>query len=104
VRVRAVNGLIDLCLWNEHPPPFPPDGPKLSCALRVRQPFDASLLELHGYIEAEAEFRNVVALRSNMSFTTLSSASSLPATASSLSPPLGRDCPGSGGIISVRIS
>jgi hypothetical protein len=67
-RVRAGDRLIDLHLWNEHLPPFPRRGPNLGWALRVSRAFDASLRELHRYIETHAELRDVMALRGNMTF------------------------------------
>jgi hypothetical protein len=67
-RVRAGDRLIELHLWNEHVPQFPRRGPNLGWALRVSRAFDASLRELHRYIETNAELRDVVALRGNMTF------------------------------------
>lgn len=68
VLVRAGDRLIDLHLWNEQFPPFPPDGPNLGWALRVSRAFDTSLRELHRYLESHAELGDVVAVCGNMTF------------------------------------
>lgn len=67
-RIRGGDRLIELHLWNEHLPPFPQRGPNLGWALRVSRAFDASLRELHRYIETHAELHDVVGLRGNMTF------------------------------------
>ena len=68
VRLRPGDRLIDLHLWSEQFPPFPPQGPNLAWALRVSRAFDSSLRELHRYLDSHAELGDVVAVRGNMSF------------------------------------
>lgn len=67
-RVRAGDRLIELHVWNEQVPSFPEQGPTVGWGRRVSRALDASLCDLHHYIEAHPELRDVVALRGNMTF------------------------------------
>jgi hypothetical protein len=64
----AGSRLIDLHLWNEQVPPFPPAGPTLGWARRMSLAFDRSLRELADYLIHHPSLDDVQAIRANMGF------------------------------------
>lgn len=64
----AGSRLIDLHLWNEQVPPFPPPGPTLGWARRMSLAFDRSLRELADYLIEHPSLDDVAAISANMGF------------------------------------
>jgi hypothetical protein len=68
VPVRAGARIINLHVWNEQFPAFPPQGPTLAWARRLNRAFDASLRELAHFLQAEPALDDVTAICGNMTF------------------------------------
>ena len=68
-KVCAGDRLIALHVWNEQFPSFPRERPTLAWARRVDRAFEISLRELAGYIAAQSDLDDVVAICGNMGFT-----------------------------------
>ncbi|MEX6506229.1 hypothetical protein [Jiella sp. M17.18] len=62
--------ILELHLWSEQVPVFPPGGAKLSWARQMAAALDGSLQELAGFLARERRFDDVVAVRANMAFAT----------------------------------
>lgn len=68
VPVRAGARIINLHVWNEQFPVFPPQGPTLAWARRLNRAFDASLCELAHFLQTEPALDDVTAICGNMTF------------------------------------
>ncbi|MFZ0607081.1 MAG: hypothetical protein WAM75_05305 [Xanthobacteraceae bacterium] len=68
VSVRSGARIINLHVWNEQFPAFPPQGPTLAWACRLNRAFDASLRELAVFLQSRPALDDVVAICGNMTF------------------------------------
>lgn len=68
VPVPAGARIINLHVWNEQFPVFPPQGPTLAWARRLNRAFDASLRELAHFLQTEPALDDVTAICGNMTF------------------------------------
>lgn len=68
VRVSAGVRIVNLHVWNEQFPPFPPEGPTLAWACRLNRAFDASLRELAHFLQSRPGLDDVAAICGNMTF------------------------------------
>ena len=68
VRVQPDARIVNLHVWNEQFPPFPPDGPTLAWASRLNRAFDASLCELAHFLQSRPALDDVVAICGNLTF------------------------------------
>ena len=76
--LAAGAAILELHLWSEQVPVFPPGGAKLSWARQMAGALDGSLRELADYLRRERRFDAVVGVRANMAFgTTAEAAQSL---------------------------
>jgi hypothetical protein len=66
--IYAGSRLINLHLWNEHVPPFPPQGPTLGWARRMCRDCETSLEELAAFIASNPALADVVAAGGKMMF------------------------------------
>jgi YkoP domain len=60
--------LVNLHVWNEQFPPFPPQGPTLAWASRLNRAFDTSLRELARFLQSRPGLDDVAAICGNMTF------------------------------------
>lgn len=68
VHVPAGARLINLHVWNEQFPAFPPQGPTLAWASKLNRACDASLRELSRFLQARPALDDVAAICGNMTF------------------------------------
>lgn len=68
VRVPPGARIVNLHVWNEQFPAFPPDGPTLAWACRLNRAFDASLRELAHFLQSWPMLDDVSAICANMTF------------------------------------
>jgi hypothetical protein len=66
--VSAGGRLVQLHLWNEHVPRFPPHGPTISWARRIRCDLEMSLQELATFVASRPALADVTAIEANMAF------------------------------------
>jgi hypothetical protein len=68
--ISAGDRLIDLHLWNEQIPPFPPEGPTISWARRTSSAIEMSLRELAAFLARRSCFHDIAAISANLAFST----------------------------------
>lgn len=68
IRVGAGARVVNLHVWNEQFPAFPPQGPTLAWASRLNRAFDASLRELAYFLRSQPALHDVAAVCGNMTF------------------------------------
>ncbi|HTZ01728.1 MAG TPA: hypothetical protein VMC05_05275 [Xanthobacteraceae bacterium] len=68
VHVEPGARLINLHVWNEQFPAFPPGGPTLAWAARLNRGFEASLGELARFLQSRPALDDVAAICGNMTF------------------------------------
>lgn len=68
VPIRAGARIINLHVWNEQFPAFPPQGPTLAWARRLNRGFEASLRELAHFLNSQPALDDVAAICGNMTF------------------------------------
>jgi hypothetical protein len=66
--LAAGSPLINLHLWNEHIPPFPPQGPTLGWARQICRDLETSLEELATFLADRPALEPVVAIGANVMF------------------------------------
>lgn|SRR5579884_2504236 len=66
--VRRGSRIVDLHLWSEQVPVFPPGGPTLAWARRINHAVDVSLSELARYLDSRPDLDDVTALRGYIVF------------------------------------
>ncbi len=67
-RLSAGRRVFNLHLWNEHIPPFPPQGPTLGWARGICDGLEISLQELAAFVASRPAFDDIVAAGGNMVF------------------------------------
>ena len=68
--IEAGSPILELHLWSEQVPVFPPGGAKLSWARQMAAALEGSTRELARFLARERRFDDVVAVRANMAFAT----------------------------------
>ena len=68
--IEAGAPILELHLWSEQVPVFPPGGAKLSWARQMAAALDGSTRELARFLARERRFDDIVAVRANMAFAT----------------------------------
>jgi hypothetical protein len=67
-RLASGSRIINLHLWNEHIPPFPPEGPTFGWARGLRDGLELSLRELAAFVASRPAFDDIVAVGANLVF------------------------------------